>query len=350
MASRRIRLRRRRYCITLNNPTVQDCLRWDTVLILGNEAPCSGSLSFLIVQTEKGENGTVHYQAYTEWSKQVDWSVVKKVFGDRIHIEASRGTANANIRYCTKLEGRYTGDDPICLAGKWGKAKRSGGDLMAAIEIVNGAKLKDLVVNYPLFVLKNMQKINSLVSFIKGPRVTLPRMIILTGKTGAGKSRFVLERYGSSAYWVSPPAAGKVWFGGYCGQDVMVFDDFHAGWFTLTHLLRIMDRYPLLVAPKGDQVWLNSETMVFTSNVDPKDWYSGYNGLPEHKQALERRISKYCEIFDCSDGGLRYGPFGLAYPYMKKVLRVAEFKFDTYNFSLGGSHTTIRGPIQNYGL
>ena len=247
---------------------MRDCLKWDTVLLEGNLSESAKDLTFFIVQTERGENGTLHYQAYCEFKRQLEWSVVKAIFGERIHIENSRGSANANITYCTKLKGRVSGED-IVVQGKWGRAKRGGGDVLAAIKIMGGAKLEDLMIDHPLFVLKNKSKVEAMVAYVKGPRKELPRMIILCGKTGVGKSRYVFGKYGTSAYWVSCPDNGKVWFGGYTGQDVAVFDDFHAGWFTLTKLLRIMDRYPLLVAPKGGQVPFNSGTMIFTSNVDP---------------------------------------------------------------------------------
>ncbi len=349
----RNRVRRRRYCLTLNNPSVSDCLRWDRVLLEGNLSESAEDLTFFIVQTEKGETGTVHYQGYVEFRKAVEWSTVKKVFGDRIHIEASRGSANANIRYCTKLEGRYEGDETICIHGKWGKAKKSGNDIYAAIRIVNGAKLKDVVNDHPLFVLKNKSKIESMIAYVKGPRKELPRMIIYYGKTGVGKSRMVMEKFGDSAYWVPPPDSGKVWFGGYCGQDIAVFDDFHAHWFQLTHLLRIMDRYPLLVAPKGGQVPFNSGTMIFTSNVDPKDWYKRYKGLSEHKAALERRIREYCIIYDCS----QVEGLGRQWSYISCVERTEEFKFSSeYDFSRDSQATIYQGvgngnnnPFQNYG-
>ncbi len=84
------------------------------------------------------------------------------------------------------------------------------------------------------------------------------------------------------------------------GQDIAIFDDFHAGWFKLTDLIRLFDSTPMLVAPKGDQVPFTSSLLVFTSNVDPRDWYSGYKGRVEHKDALERRIQEFATIVDCT--------------------------------------------------
>ncbi len=150
--------------------------------------------------------------------------------------------------------------------------------------------------------MKNLEKVSAYIAHAKGSRKELPKMTILYGKTGTGKSRYCFEQYdGSKAYWVPPPAKGTVWWGMYRCQDVCIFDDFHDGWFPLTMLLRLMDRYPVQVAPKGGQVPFNSKEMVFTSNVDPKKWYNNYKGKGEHKKALERRIREYCKVYDCSD-------------------------------------------------
>ncbi len=292
--------------MTLNNPTPAESVLWNTVLTEGNEAPEAKNLTFFVVQTEMGDGsegdsaeGTVHYQAYVEFKKSVEWSEVKKIFGDRIHIENARANAAANIRYCTKNRTRHEGGD-VCIAGQWGHAKKGGGAMLCAIKILNGAKIDQIVGEHPDIAMLSMSKIESFIAYAKGPRTTKPKVTILYGLTGSGKSQYCVRTFGTSAYWVPPPDSGRVWFGHYIGQDVCIFDEFSAGWFTLTHLLRIMDSTPLMVAPKNHQVPFNSGHLVFTSNVDPRDWYSGYQGKKEHKDALERRIQDFAEIIDCT--------------------------------------------------
>ncbi len=294
------RICRRKFCLRLSNPTPQECVRWNAVITLGSDAPEATNLSFFIVQTEKGaETGTVHYQAYAEFKKRIEWSEVKRIFGERVKIINSIGGAGANIRYCSKDDTRFTEGD-VCIRGSWGTAKRGGSDLLAAIRIQQGEKLEAIERAHPELCLKHMASVTSYIAHCKGVRTELPEIKIFYGVTGSGKSRHCLETYGSAAYWVAPPEGSRVWFGGYVCQDVCVFDDFHDGWFPLTMVLRLMDRYPVMVAPKGGQVPFNSKLMVFTSNVDPKDWYINYKGKREHKEALERRIKEYCQIYDCS--------------------------------------------------
>ncbi len=298
--------RRRRFALTLNNPTASECVQWNSVLLSGNVAEHAKDLTFFVVQTEKGDGtvgdspvGTVHYQCYCEFKKAVEWSTLKKIFGNRIHIESARANAAANIRYCTKNRTRYTGGDH-CISGQWGTAKQSGSMMSCAIKILGGATLERIVDEHPSVALLHLAKIERLMAYSKGPRVEKPKVTILYGLTGCGKSQYCMRTFGTNAYWVSPPASGIVWFGHYVGQDVCVFDDFHDHWFQLTHLLRILDSTPLQVAPKGGQVPFHSGHLVFTSNVDPRDWYSQYKGKKAHKEAFERRIVDFAEIYDCS--------------------------------------------------
>ncbi len=308
----RSRVRRRRFAMTLNNPTPAECIQWNTVLLEGNDAEHAQDLTFFIVQTEKGDGttgdsplGTLHYQAYCEFKKAVSFSALKQIFGDRVHIENARANSSANIRYCSKTRTRFS-ETPVNLSGRWGTPKTSG-MVECAIKALEGASLDKLVDEHPLVALLHMPKLENLIAHAKGPRTAPPKITILTGLTGCGKSQYCMKTFGTKAYWVAPPDSGRVWWGHYVGQDVAIFDDFHSGWFTLTYLLRMFDSTPLVVAPKGGQVPFNSGHLVITSNVDPKDFYLHYvenakNKVTAkaHKDALERRFQDFATVVDCS--------------------------------------------------
>ncbi len=349
--------RRRRFALTLNNPTVGDCLKWDELVLCGNVAAGAKNLTYFVVQTEKGDGtdmtplGTIHYQAYAEFRKAIEWSSVKKIFGDRIHIENARASAASNIRYCTKKQTRVRGLD-ICVQGQWGTPKSTGSIMICAVKALEGCPLDKLVDEHPAVALVHMTQLENLVAYAKGPRKDRPKITMLIGATGCGKSQHCMKNYGWNAYWVSPPASGKVWFGHYYGQDVVVFDDFHDHWFMLTHLLRIFDSTPLMVAPKGGQVPFNSAHLVVTSNVDPRDWYSGYKGKKAHKDALERRIVDFAEIWDCS---MEEMPTGMGHTVtgFRKVKRTNTFKFreagTVWNFDDDSTSRRLRSLYANSG-
>ncbi len=219
---RSTRIRRRRFCITFfgsggvagRTPpetfiTAADCLRWNTVILLGNEAEHCEVLTFFVVQTEKASNNRVHYQGYCEFKKAVEWSTVKLIFGERIHLEASRGTSAQNIRYCTKNDTRFTGGE-ICINGQWGSARVKGGVMIAAIKILNGAKLSEVVDEHPDLALLHMSRLESFVAFAKGTRTEVPKIVILFGTTGCGKSQYCVKTF-PEAYWPNSPEGGRVW-------------------------------------------------------------------------------------------------------------------------------------------
>ncbi len=339
------RISRRRYCLRLSNPTPADCIRWQAVITLGNDAPSASKLTFFIVQTEKGEQGTVHYQAYCEFKSKVAWSTIKLIFGNGVHIEASRGNAASNIKYCSKPDTQWN-DSPVSIRGSWGMAKRGGQRLQVSLDIQNGMKLEKVEEKYPELVLFNRKDIESGIAMAKGVRLEAPKITILTGLTGGGKSQYCVNTFGKEAWWCPPPRTSGVWWGHYTCNDVCVFDDFHSGWFTLTFLLRLLDSTPLYVEPKNGQVPFNSKHMVFTCNVDPKDWYLHYKGKKEHKDALERRIKDFATIVDCSMEMVPTprGPVGVPV----RVERTEVFKFNADDFSNGQAAGVGDLPYGNY--
>ncbi len=342
------RIRRRRFALTFHGSggvppatfiTPEDCIKWNTLILQGNEVEGAEGITFFIVQTEKGaDDGRVHYQAYVEFKKKTDWSTVRSIFGDRVHMEAARAGSAANIRYCTKNDTRYTGG-AICVNGQWGTPRKGGGVMMAAIKVLNGATRDEIIDQHPEIGLLHLGKLESFIAYAKGARTTVPKIIILFGLTGCGKTQYCMKKYGvKDAFWVSPPQGGRVWFGGYYGQDVAIFDEFTSGWFKLTYLLRLWDSTPLMVQPKCREVPFNTGTHVYTSNIDPRDWYTGYSAIREeenatakqmvrerHMDALERRIQDFAEIYDCTKE-TRGTPRGPAVIY-RQVKRTGTFKF-----------------------
>jgi hypothetical protein len=107
---------------------------------------------------------------------------------------------------------------------------------------------------------------------------------VFCGKTGTGKSRLAWEQAGMDAYPKDP--CTKFW-DGYRGHRHVVIDEFR-GSIGISHLLRWLDRYPVLVEVKGSSVVFNAEKIWITSNLRPEDWYPDLD--EETKAALLRRL------------------------------------------------------------
>lgn len=116
--------------------------------------------------------------------------------------------------------------------------------------------------------------------------ISIERQVnVYWGKTGTGKSRRAWEEGGMDAYPKDPRS--KFW-DGYRGQSNVIIDEFRGG-IDISHMLRWLDRYPVIVEVKGGSVVLKAKTIWITSNLDPRQWYLGQDY--ETTDALIRRLN-----------------------------------------------------------
>jgi len=83
----------RHWCFTLNNWTAEED---DALKALGP------TVTYLVYGYEEGENGTPHLQGYVIFPRIKRMSEAKKLLGDRVHLEAKRGTPEEASTYCKK--------------------------------------------------------------------------------------------------------------------------------------------------------------------------------------------------------------------------------------------------------
>jgi len=84
----------------------------------------------------------------------------------------------------------------------------------------------------------------------------------------------------------------KFW-DGYRDHQHVVIDEFRWG-IDIAHMLRWLDKYPVVVEVKGSAVVLKAKVIWITSNMDPRKWYPDLD--EETLAALLRRltIKKFC--------------------------------------------------------
>lgn len=117
-------------------------------------------------------------------------------------------------------------------------------------------------------------------------------VIVLWGRTGVGKSRFVHDQIQDSTFW-SP--GDYLWFDGYTGQDIVLFDDYR-GEYKLQMLLKLCDRYPMSVPIKGGFTEWSPKKIYITSNINPCQWYKEADAFS--LSAMFRRFSTIHACFD----------------------------------------------------
>lgn len=272
------------WVFTLNNPTEDE---EHSIIALGSERP--SDLTYLVFGRERGESNTPHLQGYAAFTTRKSFGIVKALISRRAHLEPAKGTPNQASEYCKK-------DNDFQEFGTLPGGQGSRTDLVAVYEACKaGASLRDIAQNHPSAVLRYGGGVLRLKSLFRPERQGPPELWCLWGKTGTGKTRRIWEFVDIDQLWVHP---GDRWFDGFDGQAAVLFDDFDGGWFKLTYLLKLIDRYIFQVPVKGSYTWWAPKTIYFTSNLHPRDWYP--NAKEEHKAALLRRFREYGHIQECT--------------------------------------------------
>lgn len=287
MAADEIDHRGRHWFFTLNNPRDDDN-PWQLLEPLGAQ--------YGVYQLEQGEQHTPHFQGYVQFRSRVRFTQLHRL-DERYHWEPARDPRRA-YAYCSKEAGRLAGPFPL---GEAPQASSSGkrSDLLAAIATASRADLT--VAEAELLILREQPNIVvRLQSFVPRVRSILAddtrRRAGITvdlhlGPPGVGKSRYQELHY-PGAYW---KPAGE-WFDGYCGEDIVILDDFEPTDYHHSLLKRLLDRYRLRVPVKGGFVRMAASQFVISANEPPSRWYtSAYEQSAHLLPAIERRITRVFE-------------------------------------------------------
>lgn len=83
------------------------------------------------------------------------------------------------------------------------------------------------------------------------------------------------------------------------GEDTLLLDDFY-GQIPITHMLNILDGFPLRINVKASHTYANYTRVIITSNVCPDDWYRSVDDdgkIPvQVLAAFKRRLNRTIEV------------------------------------------------------
>lgn len=261
----------KRWCFTINNPTDEDKF-W--VNEQGEPNDLLSNIEYCILQEERGENGTLHWQGFLILKKKQRLQWLKRRINGRAHFEVTRGTNEQARDYCKK-EDTYTGG----LRYEYGQLperaaiKKRDERLQDACEeldiIKDGYKRPSDIPSITLMQCGFIPAMKELTADVLGPYRPNLKIITLIGPPGCGKS-YAIQHYfpghgrciaGNNGIWFQQPLA-----------DVMVFEEF-CGQIPLQRMLQFLDPYPLALEIKGGMRPALYTTVVITSNTTPKFWY-----------------------------------------------------------------------------
>lgn len=228
-------------------------------------------------QLERGEGGYLHWQIVIATTEKLRGSRIKTLFGPEAHIELTRSAA-AN-EYVWKEETKVAGTEFELGAKSLQRNSKTDWDTIRQRAISGDFD----GIPSDVFV-RCYHSLRQIRQDHLRPTALIRSCYVFWGRTGTGKSRRAWEEAGMEAYPKTPTT--KFW-NGYRGEKHVVIDEFR-GNIEISHLLRWLDRYPVIVEVKGSSVVLRAERLWITSNIDPRNWYSQLD--EETMDALLRRL------------------------------------------------------------
>lgn len=278
-------VRYRRWVFTLNNPEgALDTSGWAAAGV----AACVWSLE------RAPTTGTLHYQGYMQFNRPVSLAALKRVVcNDSIHGEPAEGTHEECVRYCTKPESHVDGPwwfpDEATVRGRSQGSRTDLSSLAAAVQ--EGQSLAAVADLDPATYIRNYRGLAAFQA-LKFPPVDRERMkvICIHGPPGIGKSHWAYRTLNQALYTPIITETGSIWFDGYCGEEVVLLDDY-TGQLPYSIFNRILDPYPYRAPVKGGSVSAQWRYVIVLTNVDPKDWYPPRFGQNrDFVDAVYRRI------------------------------------------------------------
>lgn len=259
---------------------------YNTFLDMGERPGVRGILG----QLECGESGNFHLQfaVYLERGQRGTW--LSKNICESVHWERCE-SVSATRTYVTKPESRIAGPWQLGDFPELGNGRRSDLEALQA-DLDSGTPLREISEAHFGAYLRYARGIQSYLLLRQTPRDWEMEVRVLWGAAGAGKTRAVYERGAAESKSIYTLAqnynGGVVWWDAYEGQDIVLIDDFY-GWLPFSYLLRLLDRYQMLVRNKDGHIQFSSKIIYITSNHSPDTWYKSIS--EEQLRALRRRFT-----------------------------------------------------------
>ena len=286
----------RKFQLTFNNPLDHGYSHEVLKTTLNGFSNCI----YWCMRDEIGEQGTPHTHLYAAFKNAVEFTTMQQRFYGA-HIEAAKGTHQENRDYIRK-EGKWLNDIkhetglPDTFE-EWGNLpqetdRRQAQSAQVLAMLDAGADNEEILRAFPSWI-KNTKSLDSARQALleKQYRTKFRELTVcyLWGKTGVGKTRTVMEKYGyENVYRVTNYSHP---FDSYTGERVMLFDEFRSD-LPLKDMLKYLDGYPLMLPCRFSDKVACFETVYVVSNIPMEKQYPNIQREePESWRAFLRRFN-----------------------------------------------------------
>lgn len=253
------------------------------------------------INYEIGDSGTPHMHIVLEDPAKTRFSSIKKLYGDSIHIEKTRGNKKQAMEYITKKgqfeEKNHTVIIPAQFYGEIKAVQGARNDLYVIQEMIEQGMTPVEIMNQSIVFRKHSTIIKSHYFEFRKKQTPILRDVTVywhTGNSGCGKSyTFVklCEKYGRDKIFHLTDY-GKGGFDEYCAEPILFMDEFK-GNLPFHLLLNYLDTYVCQIPCRyanGTALWNEVHiTSIFTPhNVYKKMVDESSRGEDKLDQLLRR--------------------------------------------------------------
>ena len=239
----------------------------------------SPKVKYLCFGKEVSEKGTSHLQGYVYFENAVKQpSEVFKHYGNG-HFAAARGTAEDNIKYCSKGGEFFEfGERPQSQSGQGHHGSKGGKKEVGRWEEAWRSAKKGKIEEVPADIrLRYYSTLNKVAAKYAKPPAELENLenTWIVGPSGSGKSTYIHRKY---------PGAFKKdfsrWWDGFQEDNVdhqtVLLDDLHPKWAEKERLKNWADRFPFQAEYKGGYMIIRPARIVVTSNYTPQQAHTDF--------------------------------------------------------------------------
>lgn len=287
----------RKYQLTFNNPVEHGF----THEVIKTTLASFPGMQYWCMCDEIGEQGTPHTHLYLYSPNAILFSTLQQRFMGA-HIEAAKGSHRENRDYIRK-EGRWLDDakhetnlpetfeESGALPIERDKRESISSEILSLIQ--SGSSNAEILVQYPS-AMNRLQHIEAarqtLLEECYSNQWRDLEVTYLWGKTGVGKTRSIMEKYGYSRVYRVTNYDHP--FDDYKGQDVILFEEFRSS-LPIQDMLKYLDGYPLMLPCRYSNKAACFTKVYLVSNIPLSAQYPNVQvSEPETYRAFCRRINQ----------------------------------------------------------
>lgn len=287
----------RKYQLTFNNPVEHGF----THEVIKTTLASFPGMQYWCMCDEIGEQGTPHTHLYLYSPNAILFSTLQQRFLGA-HIEAAKGSHRENRDYICK-EGRWLDDakhetnlpetfeESGALPIERDKRESISSEILSLIQ--SGSSNAEILVQYPS-AMNRLQHIEAARQTLLEERYSNQwrdlEVTYLWGKTGVGKTRSIMEKYGYSRVYRVTNYDHP--FDDYKGQDVILFEEFRSS-LPIQDMLKYLDGYPLMLPCRYSNKAACFTKVYLVSNIPLSAQYPNVQvSEPETYRAFCRRINQ----------------------------------------------------------